>query len=123
MAVMFIGMPLGRRGCIMMGDACVIVGSALQASAMSVPHIIVGRIICVSRVQLENESLQLTVAGFRYWLHLFDSADLYGRDEYRNERAWSRSSRPVCVAYQRYCSRLLDRLWLCSGKQPVLLGQ
>ncbi|KAF2097821.1 putative sugar transporter STL1 [Rhizodiscina lignyota] len=46
MCVVFIGMPLGRRGCILMGDLCVIVGSAIQASAWSLPHIIVGRIIC-----------------------------------------------------------------------------
>jgi MFS family permease len=44
--VFFVGMPLGRRGCILMGDICVIVGSAIQASAMSMPHIIVGRVIC-----------------------------------------------------------------------------
>ncbi|KAG0645448.1 Sugar transporter STL1 [Hyphodiscus hymeniophilus] len=45
-ALMFVGMPIGRRRCIMLGDAFVIVGSAIQASAMSVPHIIVGRVIC-----------------------------------------------------------------------------
>ena len=44
--VIFIGMPFGRRGCILIGDLCVIVGSAIQASAMSMPHIIVGRVIC-----------------------------------------------------------------------------
>lgn len=46
LAVTMLGMPLGRRGCILMGDALVIVGTAIQASAMSVPHIIVGRILC-----------------------------------------------------------------------------
>ena len=44
-ALMFVGMPIGRRRCIMLGDTCVIVGSAIQASVMSVPHIIVGRCI------------------------------------------------------------------------------
>ncbi|KAI1847064.1 hypothetical protein JX266_006939 [Neoarthrinium moseri] len=44
--VLFVGMPLGRRGCILMGDALVIVGSAIQATAFSMPHIIVGRVIC-----------------------------------------------------------------------------
>jgi len=44
--VIFIGMPFGRRGCILIGDMCVIVGSAIQASAMSMPHIIAGRVIC-----------------------------------------------------------------------------
>ncbi|KEF62489.1 uncharacterized protein A1O9_00462 [Exophiala aquamarina CBS 119918] len=46
LAVTMLGMPLGRRGCILMGDGFVIVGTAIQASAMSVPHIIVGRILC-----------------------------------------------------------------------------
>lgn len=45
--VFFIGMPLGRRGCILMGDGLVVVGSAIQATAFSMPHIIVGRVICV----------------------------------------------------------------------------
>ena len=44
--VIFIGMPLGRRGCILLGDLCVIVGAALQASAHSLPHIIMGRVVC-----------------------------------------------------------------------------
>lgn len=44
--VMFFGMHLGRRMCIICGNCCVVVGTAIQASAMSVPHIIVGRIIC-----------------------------------------------------------------------------
>lgn len=44
--VMFFGMHLGRRMCIMLGNCCVIVGSAIQASAMGVPQIIVGRVIC-----------------------------------------------------------------------------
>ncbi|KAH6663991.1 general substrate transporter [Plectosphaerella plurivora] len=46
LAVMFIGMPLGRRGCILLGNGFVIVGGSLQASAWSVPHMIVGRILC-----------------------------------------------------------------------------
>lgn len=46
LAVTVLGMPLGRRGCILMGDGLVIVSTAVQASAMSVPHIIVGRILC-----------------------------------------------------------------------------
>jgi MFS family permease len=44
--VMFFGMNLGRRMCIILGNVCVIIGSAIQASAMGVPHIIVGRIVC-----------------------------------------------------------------------------
>jgi MFS family permease len=46
LAVTMLGMPLGRRGCILMGDAFVIVGAILQASAWSVPQIIVGRVLC-----------------------------------------------------------------------------
>lgn len=44
--VMFFGMHLGRRKCIMLGNCCVVVGSAIQASAVSVATIIVGRVIC-----------------------------------------------------------------------------
>ncbi|KAB5531367.1 general substrate transporter [Coniochaeta sp. 2T2.1] len=46
LVVVFIGMPLGRRGCVLMGNAFVIAGGSLQASAWSVPHMIVGRILC-----------------------------------------------------------------------------
>lgn len=46
LAVSWLGMPLGRRGCIVMGDMLVIVGGSLQASSWSVPQIIVGRVIC-----------------------------------------------------------------------------
>jgi len=46
LAVTMLGMPLGRRGCILMGDAFVIVGAILQASAWSVPQIIVARVLC-----------------------------------------------------------------------------
>ncbi|KAL2826261.1 general substrate transporter [Aspergillus cavernicola] len=41
-----LGMPLGRRGCILLGDILVIVGGSLQASAWSVAQMIVGRVIC-----------------------------------------------------------------------------
>lgn len=44
--VSVVGMPLGRRNIILLGNLCVIVGAALQASAWSVPHMIVGRLIC-----------------------------------------------------------------------------
>lgn len=46
LAVSIIGLPLGRRNCILLGDAFVIVGASLQASAWSVPQIIVGRVLC-----------------------------------------------------------------------------
>lgn len=48
LAVTVIGMPLGRRGCILLGNLLVIIGGSLQASAWSVAHMIVGRILCVS---------------------------------------------------------------------------
>jgi MFS family permease len=41
----FIGNPLGRRRMIMLGTSIMILGAILQASAMSLPHFIVGRII------------------------------------------------------------------------------
>jgi predicted MFS family arabinose efflux permease len=46
LCVACIGMPLGRRNCILLGNILVIVGGALQASSWSVPQIIVGRIVC-----------------------------------------------------------------------------
>lgn len=48
LAVTVIGMPLGRRNCILLGNLFVVIGGSLQASAWSVPHMIVGRILCVS---------------------------------------------------------------------------
>lgn len=41
----FIGNPLGRRKMIFLGTAIMVVGAALQASATTLPHFIVGRII------------------------------------------------------------------------------
>ena len=46
LAVMVIGMPLGRRNCILLGDVFVIIGAAIQATSYSVPQIIVARILC-----------------------------------------------------------------------------
>lgn len=48
LVVTVIGMPLGRRGCILLGNLLAIIGGSLQASAWSVAHMIVGRILCVS---------------------------------------------------------------------------
>ncbi|KAK2754289.1 hypothetical protein FQN54_007169 [Arachnomyces sp. PD_36] len=44
--VSFVGMPLGRRNCILLGDCFVVVGGALQASSWSVPQIIIARVLC-----------------------------------------------------------------------------
>ncbi|KAH6682828.1 general substrate transporter [Halenospora varia] len=44
--VTMIGMPLGRRNCILLGNLCVIVGGSLQASSWSVPQMIIARVIC-----------------------------------------------------------------------------
>lgn len=41
-----VGMPLGRRNCILLGDILVIIGGALQASSWSVAQIIVARVLC-----------------------------------------------------------------------------
>ncbi|KAJ5753591.1 uncharacterized protein N7511_007744 [Penicillium nucicola] len=46
LAVSWLGMPLGRRGCIVMGNALVVVGGSIQASSWSVAQIIVGRVLC-----------------------------------------------------------------------------
>jgi predicted MFS family arabinose efflux permease len=40
-----LGEQLGRRMCIMIGSAVLVVGTALQTSAYSIPHLIVGRIL------------------------------------------------------------------------------
>ena len=83
--VFFVGMPLGRRGCIMMGDVCVIVGSVIQASAMSVPHIIVGRVICGFGigVSFDNPLILLSKRHSNFYeVYLQHSSDLYGRNGY-----------------------------------------
>ena len=41
----FIGNPLGRKKIILLGTAIMIVGAALQASATTLEHFIIGRII------------------------------------------------------------------------------
>lgn len=41
----FIGNPLGRRKMIMLGTSIMVIGAALQASAFSIEHFIIGRII------------------------------------------------------------------------------
>ncbi|KAG0645578.1 Hexose transporter 4 [Hyphodiscus hymeniophilus] len=46
MMISFIGMPMGRRYCILSGDVLVTIGGAIQASSHSVPQIIVGRVLC-----------------------------------------------------------------------------
>ena len=43
---MFIGLPLGRRRSILLGDAFVLVGGSLQASSWSVGQIIAARVLC-----------------------------------------------------------------------------
>lgn len=64
------GMPLGRRGCILLGDILVIIGGSLQASAWSVAQIITGRVICVrcfpSRVS-QTTALTLVNLGIWHW--------------------------------------------------------
>lgn len=67
LVVSWLGMPLGRRGCIVMGDMLVIVGGILQASSWSVPQIIVGRVICVSYLLIKLAAyLTDDTTGLRY---------------------------------------------------------
>lgn len=51
-----LGMPLGRRNCILLGNACVLVGGSLQASSWSVAQMIAGRVICVSSLLVIHNS-------------------------------------------------------------------
>lgn len=46
LAISFIGLPLGRKNCILLGNAFVVVGAAIQASSFSVGQIIAGRVLC-----------------------------------------------------------------------------
>jgi MFS family permease len=46
--VMLIGMPLGRRRCIIIGNVFIAIGGVVQATSYSVPQIIVARVLCVS---------------------------------------------------------------------------
>lgn len=41
----FFGMQLGRRGTILLGNLFICIGALLQASAYSVPHMLIGRIV------------------------------------------------------------------------------
>ncbi len=41
-----VGMKIGRRRTIILGDICIIIGAIIQATTFSVGQIIVGRIIC-----------------------------------------------------------------------------
>lgn len=66
--VTMVGMPLGRRNCILLGNLLVIVGAALQASSWSVAQIIVARVICVSNFEsCISMKLANTMSGFWYW--------------------------------------------------------
>ncbi|KAJ4109594.1 hypothetical protein NW765_004482 [Fusarium oxysporum] len=74
LAVTVIGMPLGRRKCILLGNAFVVVGGSFQASAWSVPHMIVGRILCGIGIGKSGPAVAVTcvflVAGaaLAYWI-------------------------------------------------------
>lgn len=41
-----VGMKIGRRNTILLGNICIIIGAIIQATTFSVAQIIVGRIIC-----------------------------------------------------------------------------
>lgn len=42
-----IGMPLGRRNCIIIGNILITIGGVIQAASYSVPQIIIARVLCV----------------------------------------------------------------------------
>lgn len=46
--VMVVGMPLGRRRSIIIGNALIAIGGIIQAASYSVAQIIVARVLCVS---------------------------------------------------------------------------
>jgi predicted MFS family arabinose efflux permease len=46
LCVAIIGMPMGRRNCLLMGNVLVIVGAIFQASSWSVAQIIAARVLC-----------------------------------------------------------------------------
>jgi ABC-type branched-subunit amino acid transport system permease subunit len=48
--VVVVGMPLGRRNSILLGNITIVFGGIIQAASFSVPQIIVARVICVRRV-------------------------------------------------------------------------
>jgi MFS family permease len=53
--VVMVGMPLGRRNSIVLGNVLVFIGGAIQAASFSVPQIIIARVICV-RISLLGSS-------------------------------------------------------------------
>ena len=46
--VMIIGMPLGRRRSIIIGNVLITIGGIIQAASYSVAQIVVARVLCVS---------------------------------------------------------------------------
>lgn len=61
LAVSWLGMPLGRRGCVVLGDILVVIGGSLQASSWSVGQIIAGRVLCVYLTPDQKGTKPLTV--------------------------------------------------------------
>ncbi|OKO96542.1 High-affinity glucose transporter RGT2 [Penicillium subrubescens] len=59
--VMLIGMPLGRRRCIIIGNAFIAIGGVIQATSYSVPQIIVARVLC--RMPIAFQSLFAILSG------------------------------------------------------------
>lgn len=48
---MIVGLPLGRRNCILIGNILITIGGVIQAASYSVPQIIVARVLCVCHSQ------------------------------------------------------------------------
>lgn len=79
----FIGNPLGRKRMILLGTAIMVVGAALQASATTLEHFIIGRIITglgnggntstVRNSQVYPRSSQFSLLPHSTWRRLNDS--------------------------------------------------
>lgn len=59
--VMIIGMPLGRRNCIIIGNVLITIGGIIQAASYSVPQIIVARVLCVCATSNEKFSYHFQI--------------------------------------------------------------
>ena len=106
----FIGNPLGRKRMIMLGTAVMVIGAILQASATTLPHFIVGRIITglgnggkLSRCTPGNPAVRLKRAA-RQHVH---RADVAVRNLPCPQTGKARHDRG-CPDYLRYHGQLLD---------------
>lgn len=52
--IMIVGMPLGRRRSIIIGNVLITIGGIIQAASYSVAQIVVARVLCVSHFMLQT---------------------------------------------------------------------